>query len=96
MNSKEELIRHQYKVLAHVKSERNRLKEMEAAAKEALLDLIGDDYTGVYVAPDGELLFRRDYYASSNFDIKAFREKHPELAEEFTRRSSAYKLTIGE
>lgn len=80
-------------LLRHARAEQAKWKEVEKAAKSAILEAIGNGTDGTI---GGRVVLTRKTITSSRLDGKALREAHPDLAEAYTTMSVSSRIDLAE
>lgn len=75
-------VRAQYELLTWVAQRKKELKDLEDAAKSAIQEALGSADTGEL---DGKPVISWTTYKKRQFDQKALKESHPEVAEAYTK-----------
>lgn len=74
-------VRGSVELLKWAKAQQAKLKEVEANARAAIEEKMGEAEIGTL---DGEDVISWSHFKKRQLDQKALREKHPELVEEYT------------
>lgn len=80
-------------LLRHARAEQSKWKEIEAAAKSAILEALGDAEEGTV---DGRVVLTRKTITTSRLDGKALRKAMPDVAEAFTNTSVSSRIELAE